>query len=268
MSLKLGLLVQRMNDDWRSRWECLIHKIHRISSSEDLSLQIQQMINPDSPFIVAFINAHAMNETVERTDFYEALRSSDMLLRDGSGVAMLYKKLAMNPGLNLNGTDLIPKILKASNGKKLALYGTQEPYLHQAKTQVNTALAPESIVQTQHGFHELPVYVKEANKEKPDVIVLAMGMPKQEILANKLKQELNHPCLIICGGAIVDFLAGRVSRAPAWMRKIGMEWIYRLMLEPKRLFKRYVIGNPLFLYRAFLSIKRIKNDQKNYPSAS
>ncbi len=257
-----------MNNDWKARWVFLVHKIHRIYSSEDLSLKIQQMTNPDSPFILAFVNAHAMNEAAEKIEFYEALKQSDMILRDGSGIAMLYKKLALDAGLNLNGTDLIPNILKESNKKKIALYGTQEPYLTQAKTHVNTVLAQESIVQTQHGFHELSVYLDEAKKEMPDIIVLAMGMPKQEILANKLKQELSHPCLIICGGAILDFLAGRVSRAPSWMRKFGMEWLYRLMLEPKRLFKRYVIGNPLFMYRAFLSIKRIKNDQKNYPKAS
>ena len=257
-----------MNNDWKARWVFLVHKIHRIYSSEDLSLKIQQMTNPNSPFILAFVNAHAMNEAVEKIEFYEALKQSDMILRDGSGIAMLYKKLALDAGLNLNGTDLIPNILKESNKKKIALYGTQEPYLTQAKTHVNTVLAQESIVQTQHGFHELSVYLDEAKKEKPDIIVLAMGMPKQEILANKLKQELSHPCLIICGGAILDFLAGRVSRAPSWMRKLGMEWLYRLMLEPKRLFKRYVIGNPLFMYRAFLSIKRIKNDQKNYPKAT
>jgi N-acetylglucosaminyldiphosphoundecaprenol N-acetyl-beta-D-mannosaminyltransferase len=65
-----------------------------------------------------------------------------------------------------------------------------------------------------------------------------------------LKASLKHPCVIVCGGAIVDFIGGKVSRAPNLVRTLGMEWLYRLYLEPKRLFKRYVVGNPLFLWRA------------------
>lgn len=98
------------------RWNFLVQKIQRIHSSEELSQQIRQITSPVSPFILAFVNAHAMNEVVSKAEFYEALQSSDMILRDGSGMAMLYKKLDMDPGLNLNGTDLIPKILKESNG--------------------------------------------------------------------------------------------------------------------------------------------------------
>lgn len=244
-----------MNNPWLTRWKFLIQKIHRIYSEDELSYQIQQIINPDKPFTLAFINAHALNETVKKPAFYDALIDSDMIIRDGSGVAMLYKKLGLSPGLNLNGTDLIPKILKASNGKKIALYGTQEPYLTKAKKRINSTLTPQSTLYTQHGFQELSAYIIEAKKNKPDIILLAMGMPKQELLAQKLKQELDTPCLIICGGAIVDFLANRTVRAPIWMRKLGIEWLYRLILEPKRLFKRYVLGNPLFLYRASLLIK-------------
>ena len=124
--------------------------------------------------------------------------------------------------------------------------------MSQAKTYINTTLAKDSKLQIQHGFQDLLTYISDAQKHKPAVIVLAMGMPKQEILAQQLKQELKqelkHPCLIICGGAILDFLAGRVTRSPLWMQKLGLERLYRLILEPKRLFKRYVNGNPLFLY--------------------
>jgi exopolysaccharide biosynthesis WecB/TagA/CpsF family protein len=67
------------------------------------------------------------------------------------------------------------------------------------------------------------------------------------------------PCVIVCGGAIIDFLGGKVSRAPLWLRRMGMEWAYRLAVEPMRLFRRYVIGNPLFLSRALrlASFRRI-----------
>jgi exopolysaccharide biosynthesis WecB/TagA/CpsF family protein len=76
-----------------------------------------------------------------------------------------------------------------------------------------------------------------------------MGMPRQEEMACVLRAALTHPCLIVCGGAIIDFLGGRAPRAPVWMRRFGLEWVYRLMQEPGRLFRRYVLGNPLFLLR-------------------
>jgi exopolysaccharide biosynthesis WecB/TagA/CpsF family protein len=82
------------------------------------------------------------------------------------------------------------------------------------------------------------------------LIVLGMGMPRQELVACSLRAQLDYPCLIVCGGAIIDFLGGKTARAPAWMRRLGLEWVYRLAQEPGRLFRRYVLGNPLFLARA------------------
>ena len=73
------------------------------------------------------------------------------------------------------------------------------------------------------------------------------------------------PCLIVCGGAILDFLGGKVSRAPLWLRRLGGEWIFRLMREPKRLFMRYVVGNPLFLLRALMCTKAMTLDARNTP---
>jgi N-acetylglucosaminyldiphosphoundecaprenol N-acetyl-beta-D-mannosaminyltransferase len=111
-------------------------------------------------------------------------------------------------------------------------------------------LAPDSDVIGEHGFFELDAYLSLAVEQRSELIVLGMGMPKQELVAAALKRQLVFPCTIVCGGAIIDFLAGRTSRAPVWMRRAGAEWVYRLMLEPKRLFHRYVIGNPIFLLRA------------------
>ena len=78
-----------------------------------------------------------------------------------------------------------------------------------------------------------------------------MGMPKQEYLSKKIKDFYKEKLIIINGGAILDFMTGKIKRAPKVFSKIGLEWLYRLYLEPSRLFRRYVIGIPLFLYRIF-----------------
>ena len=76
-------------------------------------------------------------------------------------------------------------------------------------------------------------------------------MPKQEVVATRLAAS-GVPCLIVCGGAILDFLGGKVDRAPKWGRRLGCEWVFRLIKEPKRLFSRYVVGNPMFLLRTLI----------------
>ena len=191
-----------------------------------------------------------MNCTVHDEAFYASLAQADILLRDGIGLAILMKLLNQPPGLNLNGTDLIPKILARYAGKGIALFGTQEPWLQNAREVIETRIAPSSHCVTAHGFLDAQDYLKLAAQHKPPLIVLGMGMPRQEQVAGLLRAALGYPCLIVCGGAIIDFLGNKTPRAPLWMRKTGLEWAYRLALEPKRLFKRYVLGNPVFVARS------------------
>ncbi len=211
---------------------------------------LQQLTTAGSPHVLAFVNAHAMNSAATSDHFYKALTSADTLLRDGSGMATLFKMMSLQPGLNLNGTDLIPKIIHCFNGQPIALYGTEEPYLGQCRSTVHASIAPLSELQTANGFLPIANYIELAQSHRPRLIVLGMGMPKQEEVAAELRKHITSKCLIVCGGAIIDFLGNRVSRAPRWMRQIGIEWLYRLALEPRRLFKRYVLGNPLFILRA------------------
>jgi N-acetylglucosaminyldiphosphoundecaprenol N-acetyl-beta-D-mannosaminyltransferase len=128
------------------------------------------------------------------------------------------------------------------------LFGTQEPYLSVAAAAVGTSIAPNSALICKDGFQTVETYLLLAQKVKPKLIVLGMGMPKQEKVAAQLA-ALASPCLIVCGGAIIDFMGGKTSRAPKWMQRMGIEWIYRLAMEPKRLFFRYLIGNPVFMAR-------------------
>ena len=228
----------------------MTEKIQLVDSPAEEQALIGSICSPIRPVIVAFANAHAMNSVAGSPSFYQALYSTDWLLRDGSGMAALFRLLGRNPGLNLNGTDLIPKIIRLFDGRRIAFFGTQEPYLQQGMVAAHQ-YAPQSHFVRAHGFLELDDYLSLAIVQKSDLIVLGMGMPKQETVAAALRSKLGFPCTIVCGGAIIDFLAGRTTRAPLWMRRAGMEWMYRLAKEPRRLSHRYVIGNPVFLMRAF-----------------
>ena len=247
----------KSNGDWRQRWFWLVDKIERVQTSAEEQAVLERLSYPDRPFVLAFANAYAMNSLVTSTSFFEALHSADLIFRDGAGMATLFKLLRIPPGLNLNGTDLIPKLLQQFNGRGIALFGTQNPYLERGLKVIKQKLAPQSSYVCQHGFLDIDSYVELATAHCPALIVLGMGMPRQEEVAAALRSALSFPCLIICGGAIIDFMGGRTPRAPLWMRRVGMEWMFRLVLEPTRLFHRYVIGNPIFLTRALrLGVRR------------
>ena len=243
--------------NWQDRWRALLAVVRIVADEASLQQFLRGLGEADGPHILAFVNAHAMNCVASSPSFAKALVGADVILRDGSGMAALYRMLAQDSGLNLNGTDLIPRILRLYAGRKIALLGTEDRYLAAAATEIHSHLAPGSVIVQLDGFREMDAYLGLVAREKPDLLVLGMGMPKQELLAASLRDSVSWPCLIVCGGAIIDFLGGKVERAPLWMRRLGIEWVFRLLREPRRLFQRYVVGNPLFLWRSLrLAVSR------------
>lgn len=236
--------------DWQPRWEELVKGIVRVQSARGERQLLDWLARPGEPRILAFVNAHAMNAAAVSRPFFNALTAADLLLRDGIGMAILLRLLNQPPGLNLNGTDLIPKIIAHFEDGTIALFGTQDPYLARAQALVASRIAPGARCIAAHGFLDTESYVRLAAAHRPAVIVLGMGMPRQEEVAVALRAAIGFSCLIVCGGAIIDFLGNKTSRAPGWLRRAGLEWLFRLALEPRRLFRRYVIGNPLFIARA------------------
>lgn len=233
---------------WKDRWSAIVKKIEVIDTAGGESALLARLTPATVPRVLAFVNAHAMNSCATDLAFFEALASADILLRDGSGMAILFRHTQRDPGLNMNGTDLIPKILATFRGRSVALWGTRDPFLEQAVLRSEREFAVR-VTSCADGFCDVNHYLRLARETLPDLIVLGMGMPKQEQLAKALRTQAAGPALIVCGGAILDFLGGKVVRAPKFMRRIGLEWLYRFALEPRRLFRRYVMGNPAFLLK-------------------
>lgn len=234
----------------QARWTQVLRHLRTIPSQDDAARLADELVAGRQPRMLAFVNAHAMNSAVGDFDFYKALCDADVLLRDGSGMAMLFRMLGGEPGLDMNGTDFIPRLLEAYRGRRVALWGTHEPWLAAAAERCRTEFGVE-LVSCEDGFQSPAHYCDEVRRTRPELIVLGMGMPKQERVARLVRATAQGAPLIVCGGAIIDFLGGKVQRAPRWMRRVGIEWAYRLLLEPRRLFHRYVIGNPLFMLRAW-----------------
>jgi exopolysaccharide biosynthesis WecB/TagA/CpsF family protein len=216
----------------------------------DSTALLDEMLS-ERTYVVSFVNAHAVNLACKSPEFFTALMRANALLRDGFGVKILMRVLGKKPGNNMNGTDFIPRILAASRFKSVALYGSTPEIAEGAAT----ALRNSGAAGVTHcdGFQSLDYYLQRVLADHPRVVVLGMGMPKQELVADAIIKAAAGPILIINGGAILDFFSGRFKRAPIWMRNIGMEWLYRLWCEPRRLWRRYLLGNFVFLARVALA---------------
>lgn len=232
------------------RWQEISKKIRIIEGATANKIFLNDISNNQNVTTIGFVNQHALN-LLGDDNFYNSLTGLDIILRDGIGTSFFLRKCNIDPGLNMNGTDFIPLVLDKYRGKNVALFGTKQPYLSRAVKIIEKEYGV-SVTLIADGFMDRAAYKKMISSRKVDLVILGMGMPKQEMVAAEIKDVLPTSCVVICGGAIIDFIAGRVSRAPSIMRKFGLEWLYRLYKEPLRLFKRYVIGVPLFMVRLIL----------------
>lgn len=238
--------VTRM-DDFNT--QSLLERIHISDHSEPLVEEVIATAKmKKSMTSLGFMNQHGFNLMAKNHSLLSYFNDLDYLLRDGIGMKFAFKFFGMHAGANLNGTDFIPQLIHNVTDAEtdFFVFGTQSPWLEKGAEQ----LLSSHVYRMLDGFQDLSIYIDFLNKEVKSgrftVIILAMGMPKQEALAALIKQKIKRSGLVICGGAIIDFQAGRFPRAPQIYRTLSIEWLYRLLKEPRRLFKRYVIGIPIF----------------------
>ena len=129
----------------------------------------------------------------------------------------------------MNGTDFIPRLAGAFAGRRTALFGTAEPWTSRAANALERSGC--KVVSVMDGFRPDAVYLAEATQTAPDLVILAMGNPRQEAVAAALVAASTHPMVIVNGGAFADFLAQRFQRAPVWVRRARSEWVFRLLLS-------------------------------------
>lgn len=228
----------------------LLFRVAKVSPRSSAVALAKHLLDRPTPYTVAFLNQHGLTLGVRDSEFAAALHDSDLILRDGSALKFLLDRHRRPAGVNMNGTDFIPLLLSEACGSRVAFYGTRQPWIAKAASR-GRSLYALSDVDHLDGFRDYGEYLERARQHRPSVIVLGMGMPKQETIARRLKADLDFRCLIVSGGAFLDFLADRFPRAPKWMRNCGLEWIFRLWLEPRRLSQRYLLGGLVFL-RYFL----------------
>lgn len=209
---------------------------------------------PMTKTLISTLNAHSFNIVRKDPHFRAALNGSNVLLPDGVSVVWAVKLLTGQRIKKIAGDDLFHYQMKRLNdsGGKCFFLGSSNETLQRISER---AIIDYPNVQVSHysppfkaEFSEDDSYamVEHVNDENPDVLFIGMTAPKQEKWAFQNFDKLNV-CHICCIGAVFDFYAGTSKRAPKWVIKIGLEWLYRLMKNPKRMWRRYLIGNTKFI---------------------
>ena len=181
-----------------------------------------------------------------------------MLLNDGSGIN-LASKLIFRQSFpdNLNGTDFTPYFLDhCATPLRIFLFGARPAVAARAANYFVRRWPQHRIVGYHHGYFsstEEAQILSTIKAAKPSLVLVAMGNGLQERWVEKLVPDVALSAWGI--GALFDFLCGEVHRAPSWMRSLGIEWAYRLLQEPGRMWRRYLIGNPKFVVRVLRELK-------------
>lgn len=202
------------------------------------------------PLMVAFCNAHSVNTARTNPAFAQSIQSA-LVLNDGIGIDIASRVLFGRafPD-NLNGTDFVPALLdEEKRTLRIFLLGSAPGVVERAARAMRRRFPKHLIVGVHHGHYaatDEDSVLAEVAEAEPDLVLVGMGHPRQEIWAANFGGRL--PAVVMCVGAYIDFIAGVVSRAPLWMRRARVEWVYRLIQEPRRLAGRYIVGNLSFLY--------------------
>jgi exopolysaccharide biosynthesis WecB/TagA/CpsF family protein len=212
---------------------------------------------------VAFLNAYVSNVSRGDPDFDEML-GRFLVLADGVGVDIASKMLYGEPfPANLNGTDFVPALLRNLPGQlRIGMVGA-------SRENIEAACDRFARIAPQHEFHLISdgffspagerQILADLREIRPDILLVAMGVPRQEFWIDGLNED--HATIAMGVGALFDFISGAVPRAPDWMRRARLEWLFRLIMEPKRLWHRYVVGNPIFLWH--LLQHRVSNRKRH-----
>jgi exopolysaccharide biosynthesis WecB/TagA/CpsF family protein len=225
---------------------------------------IASLADAAPPVHVAYVNAHTLNLAARDPAYRAVLRRASLVLNDGSGVAIAARLRGRRFPANLNGSDFNPRILARAAERDWPVFflGGRPGVAAEAGRQLQARIPGLHLCGARDGYFaedETPRVVAEVRDSGAAVLMVALGNPRQERWLDRHLAATGARLGLGVGG-FFDFAAARVPRAPAWMRRLGVEWVFRLAQEPRRLWRRYLLGNPLFLARVLRAeaIRRIR----------
>ncbi|MBT3783792.1 WecB/TagA/CpsF family glycosyltransferase [bacterium] len=219
---------------------------------EELHNRISEAVKHQHSIEILNLNAHGVNLCFDDPEFFEILKTTQHIFCDGEGVRFAVNQRGGEIPYRITYADWMPQFLSwaQEEGLRVFFYGARQAVLQKAVERVHQTFPRLNLCGSVHGYVSEELAVAEIIRAAPHVVFVGLGMPLQEKWIRRNKDRISVNCCLSAGAAF-DYLAGTVPRAPGFFRKFGMEWFFRYLIEPRRMFKRYILGNPKFLYRVF-----------------
>lgn len=224
--------------------------VNNVNMAETVEAIESMIVDGDKHYVVA-INVDVVMKIEEDAYLKEITDKADMVLVDGKPLVWIANLHKHPIKAKISGSDLVPLLCEvaADKGYSVFIIGGKDGIAEQAKQKLEEKHPTINVVGTYappFGFEKDEEELKKINKmitdAHPDLLIACFGCPKQEKWIYENYHKYNAR-VSVCAGATVDFLAGNVNRAPKWMSECGLEWFYRFLQEPKRMFKRYFIDD-------------------------
>lgn len=232
-----------------------------IHNFEEILFKIEEAVSQNKKITITYLTPHIANYCYKYHDFRNILNHFDVVYADGIGIVIASR---------LNGGSLKKRItlpdytdnlfhFLIKNGLSVYLLGTKSSTINDAVRILKENYPPLRIAGYHDGYSTWgdKYIIEKINRTKPNLLLVGMGLPLQEKWIYMNKDLLDVNVIWTCGG-LFDIVSNRIKRAPDWMLRNNLEWVYRLYKEPKRLWKRYLIGNPLFMLRVFRNLNSNK----------
>lgn len=247
-----------------NRYPILNTYVNAVSMAETID-EVEKIIRSGKPTQHVVINASKINLMNEDSELRKIVNSCPLINADGASILWAAKRLGVPLKERVAGIDLFLNLIKvaADKGYKIYLFGAKEEVVQKVKSIFLKQYPSLKIAGIRNGYFkekDEPQMVADMAASGADMMFVAFSSPKKEYWINKYLNELNIPFVMGVGGSF-DVVAGVTDRAPKWMQDHGLEWFYRFIQEPKRLFKRYIIGNIKFVLYVYKE-KRSKHKEK------
>ncbi len=240
----------------------------------NLSLSVRGVIDLARSGQGAYVcvsNVHMCMETFDSPDFRHVVDQADWVIPDGKPLSIAQKLLGHKNATQVRGQDIMNALCELSGKENITIGfygGSSDSILDLVQNNLRTQY-PD--IKISYAFsppfralsdEEDGAVVEKINAANVDVLFVGIGCPKQENWMAEHKEQLS--CVMLGVGAAFDFIAGNKKHAPRWVQSVGLEWLFRLLSEPRRLWKRYFKQNPRFLWHLFWQLLREKTQRKKH----
>jgi len=226
---------------------CPISKL----SLEDFVALAERFVSSGKPHYIAVVNVAKIVKMRSDKELEQSIHAAHLIGADGVPLVWASRILGNPLPGRVNGTDLMYRLLERANekGYRIFFFGAKEEILRRVVERVRTEYPGAKIAGFRHGYFsptDESTIVNKIRAGKADILFIGFGTPKKELWVNRYLNAMGVPVVHGVGGSF-DVLAGVIPRAPLWMQRNGLEWLYRFLREPQRMWRRYLFTNTLFI---------------------